>query len=117
MIITGNSNPVPGTTFDDGDTVRGVVKQLLIGPQESAPNFAMRRFTVAPGGFTPFHTHPWEHEVYILSGHGVVKGADGEKPVVAGDFVYVPPEDEHQFRNPSREPLMFLCMVPLDGES
>ncbi|MBN1857584.1 cupin domain-containing protein [Candidatus Bipolaricaulota bacterium] len=116
MILTGNSQTVTATMFDDGDTVRGVTKQVLIGPQAGAPNFAMRRFTVAPGGFTPYHTHAWEHEVYILSGHGVAKGAHGEKPVVAGDFVYVPPEEEHQFRNPSREPLQFLCMVPLDGE-
>lgn len=116
MIITGNSNVVPGERFEDGETVRGVSKQVLIGPGDGAPNFVMRRFSVAPGGFTPYHTHPWEHEVYILSGHGVAKGEHGEKPVIAGDFVYVPSGEEHQFRNPSREPLQFLCVVPLDGE-
>ncbi|MEZ6106968.1 MAG: cupin domain-containing protein [Pirellulaceae bacterium] len=50
----------------------GCQVQWLIGEKDGAPNFAMRRFMVAPGGHTPRHHHPYEHEVFVLSGHGEV---------------------------------------------
>ena len=40
----------------------------LIGEGDNAPNFAMRKFEVAPGGHTPRHFHDYEHEVYVLAG-------------------------------------------------
>ena len=46
----------------------------------------------------------------------MVKHADGCTKVSAGDFVFVPPNDEHQFQNAGDEPFEFLCMVPLEGE-
>ncbi|MEM3553827.1 MAG: cupin, partial [Candidatus Bathyarchaeia archaeon] len=46
----------------------------LITREIGAPNFAMRLFEMEPGGHSPLHTHPWEHEVFILEGEGVVVG-------------------------------------------
>ena len=37
---------------------------------------------------------------------------DKEHQLSAGDFVFVCPDEEHQFRNPSGAPLKFLCLVP-----
>jgi len=115
MVLIGRSDQVEPRAYD-GDKVRDVEKRILVGPRNEAPNFSMRKFTVGIGGHTPRHTHPWEHEVYVLSGHGTVEHVDGSEKVAAGDFVYVPPNDEHQFRNAGAEPFEFLCMVPLDGE-
>jgi quercetin dioxygenase-like cupin family protein len=84
----------------------------LIGAVDDAPNFAMRQFEVAPGGYTPRHTHPYEHEVFVLEGQGVVCQDDTEHPLQAGDVVYVVPNEVHQFRNTGSEPLKFLCLVP-----
>jgi len=84
----------------------------LVGEPDGAPNFAMRQFEVAPGGFTPKHFHPYEHEVFVLEGAGAVMDGDREVPLVAGDVVYVAPGDIHQFRNTGDAPLKFLCMVP-----
>ena len=50
----------------------GVAIQWLIGKDDEAENFAMRLFEVQPGGHTPLHTHPHEHEVFVLDGRGVV---------------------------------------------
>ena len=56
-----------------------------MGDNVGAPNFTMRHFEVAPGGRTPFHAHPWEHEVYVLSGTGKVRQKGGERaPSEAG---------------------------------
>ncbi|HUT87962.1 MAG TPA: cupin domain-containing protein [Thermoguttaceae bacterium] len=94
------------------DEARGVRMRMLIGPQEDAPNFNMRMFEVDPGGHTPLHTHPWEHEVYVLEGAGVVREGTREHKIAPGSCVYVPPDEEHQFLNAGTETLRFLCLVP-----
>ena len=86
--------------------------RCLIGPDDDAPSFSMRQFEVAPGGYTPKHSHPYEHEVFVLEGSGVVLEGDDEHPLKAGDFVFVTPNEVHQFRNTGSSPLKFLCMVP-----
>jgi len=89
-----------------------VTKRVLIGPADGAPTFKMRLFEVAPGGHTPWHRHEWEHEVYVLAGAGKVRSAGQEHPIAAGNCVYVPPSEQHQFLNAADEPLKFLCLVP-----
>ena len=84
----------------------------LVGEAEDAPNFAMREFEVAPGGHTPKHFHPYEHEVFVLEGNGVVVDGDQQRPLAAGDVIYVAPDDVHQFRNTSDQPMRFLCLIP-----
>ena len=90
----------------------GVRIRLLIHEAQGAPNFYMRQFDVDPGGCTPRHEHAWEHEVYVLAGSGLAATSDGERPVVAGDCVFVPPGETHQFRNTGTTTLKFLCLVP-----
>jgi quercetin dioxygenase-like cupin family protein len=84
----------------------------LVGVPDGAPNFAMRQFEVAPGGHTPRHAHPYEHEVFVLEGAGEVVEGDRVHPLGAGDVVFVAPNDVHQFRNTGAVPLRFLCLVP-----
>jgi len=84
----------------------------LITKDTGAENFAMRLFEVAPGGFSPLHSHPWEHEVYVLQGEGIVVGVDGEKAFKAGTVVFIPPGERHQLRNTGSGVLKFLCMIP-----
>jgi len=90
----------------------GCSVRWLVDGQQGAPNFAMRQFEVEPGGYTPRHSHPYEHEVFVLEGDGVVVEGEAEHPLRAGDFVLVLPGEVHQFRNTGKAPLKFLCMVP-----
>ena len=91
---------------------QGVTIRVLIGDNVGAPNFVMRHFEVAPGGCTPYHTHPWEHEVFFLGGRGKARRKDGESEVGPGSFLYVPPDEEHNFSNAGDTPLTFLCVIP-----
>ena len=116
MVNIGKSCAVESVDLHNGETVLHATKQVLIGPKQGAKNFVMRLFTLGEGGCSPYHTHPWEHEVFILSGNGTVKSAHGSTAVTARDFVYVPPNDEHQFLNAGSEPFEFLCLVPPSGE-
>ena len=83
-----------------------------MGSDEHAPNFVMRQFEVAPGGHTPRHFHPYEHEIFVLEGKGVVVDGEAQRPLTPGDVVYVAPNDVHQFRNLGEAPMKFLCLIP-----
>ncbi|MFH1747054.1 MAG: cupin domain-containing protein [Planctomycetota bacterium] len=96
----------------DLEGAQGVRMRMLIGPDEGAEVFHMRHFEVAPGGNTPHHVHDYEHEVLILKGVGIVKGAQGETNCQAGDVVWMPPNEKHQFLNSGAEPLEFICLIP-----
>lgn len=98
----------------DMDGVEGATIRWLIKDTDGADNFAMRLFTLAPGGHTPFHQHDWEHEVFIIEGKGaLVHGSeDNETPFEAGHVIFVPPNDWHQFKNTGSQPVKFLCLVP-----
>lgn len=84
----------------------------LITKDLGAPNFAMRLFEVAKGGYSPLHTHPWEHEVFVLEGEGVVFDGKKTTPFQPCDVVYVPPGEWHQFKNTGKQTLKFLCLIP-----
>ena len=100
----------------EGDGIEGVCMKLLVGKSDHAPTFAMRHFSVAEGGFTPRHKHPWEHEVLVLAGEGELE-CDGEVTHIAkGDGIFIPSNELHQFRNNSTEPLEFLCIVPVESD-
>ncbi|MBM3494148.1 MAG: cupin domain-containing protein [Armatimonadetes bacterium] len=107
----------------DRDTVAMVVVEAegavgcqmgeLITARDGAPTFAMRRFTVEPGGNTPYHSHPWEHEVYVLSGCGAVRTEAGLEPIASGRAVLILPRETHSFVNNGDAPMEFLCMIPV----
>lgn len=84
----------------------------LLSQSDGTPNFAMRQFEVAPGGYTPRHSHDYEHEVFVLEGNGVVFEGDKQHQLSAGDVVFVQPNEVHQFRNTGQAPLKFLCLIP-----
>lgn len=96
-----------------GEGVKDVTMRVLVGPADGAPTFAMRRFVVKPGGHTPLHTHVWEHEVYVLAGTGEAYTDAGPQPMKAGDFLFIPGEEKHQFRNTGSQDLEFLCLIPV----
>ena len=95
-----------------GNAAEGTSMRVLL----DGPNFAMRVFTVRRGGHTPSHTHPWEHEVYVLSGKGTAEGAgdDAMLEISEGDAVYVAPDEVHSFVNAGEDEFRFICVIPKD---
>lgn len=97
--------------------VQGAQMAIMCGREDGAPNFALRQFKVEPGGFTPRHSHDYEHEVFVVSGSGTVLLEGKERAVRAGDVILVPANEEHQFKAASagsKAPgLRFLCLVPV----
>jgi len=84
----------------------------LISKDDGAPNFSMRLFELEPGGRTPLHDHPWEHEVFILDGKCKLILGEDEKVIGPGYAVYVPPNLKHSFMNVGEGKLKFICLIP-----
>jgi quercetin dioxygenase-like cupin family protein len=85
--------------------------QVLISASEG-PNFALRKFSMQPGGGMPLHTNTVEHEQYVLRGEARI-GIDGlEHQVKVGDVVFIPEGAPHFYQNTGAEPFEFLCIIP-----
>jgi len=98
------------------DGVEKASMRVMIGCDDGAPHFALRAFSVAPGGHTPRHAHDYEHEVFVVSGSGSVWLSGVWHDLNAGDTVFVPANEAHQFRvDPGWSgPMVFLCAVPVE---
>lgn len=70
----------------------------------------MRVFDLAPGAATPHHHHPWEHEVFIVRGSGVVKSEQGDRPFAPGDTVFIAGHETHCFV--AATAVQFVCVIP-----
>lgn len=96
--------------------VEGTMIQWLASKFDGAPHFAMRRFTMEPGGKINLHNHPWEHEIYILKGSGIAYNDKERVEIRSGDVLYIPGDEPHGYDNNGDEDLMFICMVPNEGD-
>jgi quercetin dioxygenase-like cupin family protein len=92
----------------DGTTI-----QVLLGPEEGAPRFYTRCFTIEPGGRIPAHRHDAiEHQQVVLDGE-MVLGLDGrEVRARRGDCLLIPAGVPHWYENRAQAPVRFLCIVP-----
>ena len=89
----------------------GTKIQVLIGSDE-APDFAMRRFVMEPGGGMPLHTNRVQHEQYVLQGRARVQIGEREIEVEKDDVVFIPAGVPHSYKSIGDEDFVFLCMVP-----
>ena len=85
--------------------------QVLISAQEG-PNFALRKFSMKPGGGMPRHTNTVEHEQYVLRGHARIGIGEEIYEVKQGDVVFIPAAEAHFYENIGDEPFEFLCIIP-----
>lgn len=88
-----------------------VSRKVLISSSE-APHFAMRVFTIQPGGSMPNHTNQVEHEQFVLRGTAEIGIGSDVLKVSSGDIVFIPAEVPHYYRNIGKDPFEFICVVP-----
>ena len=110
MIVIKNCREVSIDEVKEG--AKNTYVQWLITEKDGAKNFFMRLFTIEPGGYTPLHSHNWEHEVFILEGEGKVMSNGKEMLFKSGDVIFIPPNEGHQFLNTGKNSLRFICLVP-----
>jgi quercetin dioxygenase-like cupin family protein len=95
-----------------GSPARDVTGRVVVGKADGAANFCMRVIELAPGGYTPHHAHPWEHEQFVHAGQGSVLMNDQWVDFGPGSVLFIPADEEHQFKNTGKGPLVIVCLVP-----
>ena len=103
--------PSSSVPAEDVPAGTGTLRQVLIGPEEG-PHFALRKFTMEPGGGMPLHTNTVEHEQYVLKGRARVVIGDEVLEVAKDDVVFIPGGTPHSYQALGDEPFEFLCVVP-----
>ncbi|NDJ75100.1 MAG: cupin domain-containing protein [Chloroflexi bacterium] len=107
---------VPAQVF--GDEAPGTtIRWLIDNKHDGAPVYALRLIEVAPGGHTPRHSHPYEHENFVIEGQGRVLLGDEWYDLKSGDAVLVPGDMQHTYENTGDVPFMFLCGIPVANEN
>ena len=86
-------------------------KKSLIS-SEDAPNFAMRKFIIEPGGSMPIHTNTVEHEQFILNGKAELQIGENKFVVKKDDVVFIPKGIKHNYKTIGEEAFEFLCIIP-----
>jgi Uncharacterized conserved protein, contains double-stranded beta-helix domain len=114
-LIVAHEKDVKGLELK-GDSMKNVLKKVLVSPQEGWEGYVMRVFDLDVDGYTPRHSHPWPHINYILKGNGILHLDGTDKEIEAGSYAYVPGNKIHQFSNRGKEPLSFICIVPEEGD-
>jgi len=84
----------------------------LLSREIGTPNFEMRYFEVEKGIEGMEESHPFEHEIFVIKGKGVIKSGQHEVKIQEGDAIYVAPNELHQFFNLGEESLGFICIIP-----
>lgn len=82
----------------DVDGAKDAVIRHVVTEKDGAPNFNLRVLTIEAGGVSPDHSHPWEHEFFVLSGSGVGVVDSKETPIKPGEAILVPPDAQHCIR-------------------
>ena len=103
--------PLDGVVKEEVKAGEKTTRQVLISSEEG-PNFAMRKFTIEPGGGMPLHTNTVEHEQLVLNGSAKVIIGGQELDAKKNDIVFIPANVPHGYQNNSNEPFEFLCIVP-----
>ena len=88
------------------DKAKNASGRVAIGKADGAENYCMRIMEVHKDGNTAFHSHD--------CGTGVPDAYhNGQwQDFKAGDVMYIPPNEEHQFKNTGEEPVLFVCVIP-----
>ena len=105
------SSDIPKSAVDM-EGAKDVEIRWLISKDDGADNFAMRMFELKPGGYTPLHTHPHEHEIFVVEGQGTFVFEGKEHQFEKDYVIFVPGGEEHQFRNTGNSILRLLCIIP-----
>jgi len=115
--IFGKLNELP--LANENNFIPNSDKRIVFGPTNGLwDDYVMRSFTLHPGAGVEGkpHKHPWNHWMIVLSGNGKFELNGEAHPMEGGMWVCIPKRAMHRFYNDGTEDLVFLCIVPPEGD-
>ena len=93
----------------------GPTVEFLTSPEDEHNDFCVLKGTIPPGMSVPLHAHADTEDFVVISGsvEALQHGAQGFTWITAqaGDFIHVPGNAPHVWRNVSKEPLINLIIT------
>ncbi len=87
----------------------------IVYPEMGAKNLTLNYIVFGPGQEFPQHEHGESEDVFVvLEGSGVLKQGDVERPIRAGDVVYVPAAEVHGTIAGPNGMVCISCQAPPD---
>ncbi len=121
-MLFGSIRDVPSSDVG-GSTIRGGTRgfriQWLITKENGSSKYAVRRFTVEPGGRMPLHKHKYTEAVVILRGALRVRINEEERVLGGpGDFFFTggPGGEPHSIENAGRDEAEFICTISYEDD-
>ena len=94
------------------ESILGIGYSLLVSGAQTGGAYDLMLFVAPPGSGPPPHVHTQEDELfYIVDGEFEVLRGDETIPVKAGDYVCLPRNIVHAFKNTGQTTARFLCWV------
>lgn len=104
-------NPTTGQTVE----IFGPTLEFLTSPEDERNDFCVLRGIIPPNVYIPLHSHPETEDFLLVSGTVEYLRQDGKKyewvSAKPGDYVHVPPDAPHAWRNTSPEPVVNLIIT------
>jgi uncharacterized cupin superfamily protein len=96
---------------DHGDTA---FRRKQLSEAAGSEQLGASLYELDPGTRSwPYHYHTANEEaIFVLSGSGLLRAADGERDLTSGDFVALPADERggHQVVNDGEQPLRYLMV-------
>jgi quercetin dioxygenase-like cupin family protein len=104
-------NPTTGLVVE----VFGPTLEFLTSPEDEHNDFCVLKGTIPPDVYVPLHSHPDTEDFIVVSGavEGLRQGKQGYQWVgaKAGDYIHVPADALHAWRNVSSEPVVMRLIT------
>jgi quercetin dioxygenase-like cupin family protein len=98
----------------DKEGFSDVKARFLLTATEGCQNYALRLIEIGLGGYTSYHCHKEEHEMFIIQGQGMVISENENKTIVSnGDALFIASREYHQIKNTGNTPLKLICTIPI----
>jgi quercetin dioxygenase-like cupin family protein len=93
----------------------GPTLEFLTSPEDEHNDFCVLKGTIPPGGAVPLHAHADTEDFLVISGSVEALQYDARSyswiTAQPGDFIHVPANARHAWRNISSEPLVNLIIT------
>ncbi|HEX6925172.1 MAG TPA: cupin domain-containing protein [Longimicrobiaceae bacterium] len=104
-------NPTTGVVVE----LFGPTVEYLTSPDDERSDFCVMKGTIPPGAVVPLHSHDDTEDFLVVSGtvEALRKVRDGHEWVTikTGDFVHIPGNAPHAWRNSSDKPVETLMVT------
>ena len=79
------------------------------------PALSLGLYVLPAGGVDPQQPHSEAEVYYVISGRGMMRVQDEDRPVEAGSIIFVGAQVEHRFHSISEELEILVFFAPAEG--